>query len=82
MENLLDEQGFQQTGVCNTDECVIAAGQIWGGSRMIAGSVGKVGKLFAINVRMIEVATGRILKAVTPQSDCFGFRSLPFKIGS
>lgn len=65
MENLLDEQGFQQTGACNTDECVIAAGQILGVSRMIAGSVGRVGKLFAINVRMIDVATGRILKAVS-----------------
>jgi len=65
MEELLFEQGFQQTGACSSDECLVEAGKILGVSQMVAGSVGRVGNLFATSIRMIDVATGRILFTVT-----------------
>ncbi|MGP8330463.1 MAG: CsgG/HfaB family protein, partial [Methanosarcinaceae archaeon] len=65
MQEILQEQGFQQTGVCNTDECIVEAGRVLGVSKMIAGSVAKVGNLFTISIRMIDVSTGRILFSAT-----------------
>ena len=68
MEEILVEQGFQQTGACNTDECIVEAGRLLGVSRMIAGSVGKLGTLYSVTVRMIDVETGRILLTATEDS--------------
>lgn len=65
MESILTEQGFQQTGACSDDACLVEAGKILGVSKMIAGSVAKVGSLFEISIRMIDVGSGRILLEVT-----------------
>jgi hypothetical protein len=63
MENILKEQGFQRTGACDKS-CLVEAGQLLGVDRMIAGTVGNVGGLWTISVRMINVATGEILYSV------------------
>ncbi len=60
MESILDEMGFQMSGACNTDECVVQVGQILGVQKMVAGSVSKVGILYTLQVRIVDVATGRI----------------------
>jgi hypothetical protein len=65
MEVILAEQGFQQTGACSDDVCLAEAGKILGVAKMIAGSVAKVGSLFEIGIRMIDVGSGRILLEVT-----------------
>lgn len=65
MEEILFEQGFQQTGACRDDVCLVQAGRLLGVSKMIAGSVAKVGSLFEIGIRMIDVSTSRILLEVT-----------------
>lgn len=67
MENVLKEQGFQQSG-CTSDECVVEVGQLLGVTHMIAGTIGKLGKTYTINVRMIDIATGQI--AYTANADC------------
>ncbi len=59
MNEILKEQGFQQSG-CTSNECVIEAGQLLGVQKMLTGSVGKFGKLFTIELRIIDVETGRI----------------------
>ena len=43
MEEILKEQGFQQTG-CTSSECAVQAGQLIGVNKLVAGSVGKVGE--------------------------------------
>lgn len=63
MEEVLKEQGFQQTG-CTSSECVVEAGQLIGVERMVAGSVGKVGSMFLVTIRMIDVQLGKIDKIV------------------
>lgn len=65
MQEILKEQGFQQTGACNTDACAVEVGQLIGVQKMIAGSLGKVGKTYTINLRLIDVRTGRIERSVT-----------------
>ena len=44
MDDLLKEQGFQQTGSCDSDACIVQAGRILGVPGIIVGSVGRVGQ--------------------------------------
>ncbi|MFC1529809.1 CsgG/HfaB family protein [Gemmatimonadota bacterium] len=60
MVEIMEEMGFQESGACNTDECVVQVGQVLGASKMIAGSVSKVGSLYSLQIRMIDIATSRI----------------------
>ncbi|MEW6686007.1 MAG: CsgG/HfaB family protein [Candidatus Edwardsbacteria bacterium] len=69
MEEILKEQGFQQTG-CTSDACAVEVGQLIGVEKMIAGSIGKVGNTYTVNLRLIDVETGKIDEAVT--EDCTG----------
>ena len=63
MEQVLKEQGFQQTG-CTSAECAVEMGQLLGVKNIITGSIGKVGQTFLISARIIDVGTGEISKIV------------------
>jgi hypothetical protein len=65
MEAILKEQGFQQSGACTDQQCMIEMGQLLGAELLVAGSVGKVGKAFSINVRVISIKTSEILSNVS-----------------
>ncbi|MBN1999421.1 hypothetical protein JW935_17820 [candidate division KSB1 bacterium] len=62
MTEILDEQGFQQTG-CTSNECAIQVGKLLNVQYMLSGSISKVGRTFSTNIRMIEVETGLIVKS-------------------
>lgn len=64
METILKEQGLQQSG-CASNECLVQAGLILGVKEMIAGSVGKIGDRFAVDVRLFDVESTEIIKAVS-----------------
>lgn len=63
MNEILDEQGFSASG-CTSSECAIEAGRLLGVQMMIAGDVGKVGNVLTIDVRLFDVASGKIIKAI------------------
>lgn len=63
MEQILREQDFQLIG-CTTEECAVEVGQLLGVTKMLAGSVGKVGSTFSIDLRTIDVQTGRIASSL------------------
>lgn len=63
MDVILREQGFQQSGACNTADCQVQVGQILGVERILVGEVGKVGKLLTFNLKMVDVGTGANLKS-------------------
>ncbi len=69
MEEILQEQGFQQSG-CTSDACVVEVGQILGVKGMLAGSVGKVGTLYTLNVRLIDVGSATITQSVNVDCRC------------
>lgn len=69
MQEILREQGFQQAG-CTSDECVVEAGRLLGVDRMIAGSLGKVGTIYTVSLRMIDIETGRIMLTKTEDCNC------------
>lgn len=62
MENILREQGFQQSG-CTLTECAVRVGRILNVQKMVAGSIGKLEKTYVINISMIDVQSGRIEKS-------------------
>ena len=64
MEQILTEQDFQMTG-CTSNECAVEIGQLIGAQQMLAGSFGKLGTVYTIDMRIIDVATGRILKTTS-----------------
>lgn len=62
MQDILKEQGFQETG-CTTTDCLVEVGQLLNMQHMVAGSVSKVGDVYSIEVRLIDVGTGEIIAA-------------------
>jgi TolB-like protein len=61
METILREQGFQQTGSCDQNECAIQMGKLLGIDRIVVGSAGKIGNSFTLSLRAVDVTTGEIL---------------------
>ena len=64
MEEILKEQGFQQTG-CTTNECLVEMGKLLNVRLMIGGSVTKVNRLHSIDLRIIDVQTGEVVSVST-----------------
>ncbi len=64
MQQILSEQDFQMTG-CTSDECAVEIGQMLGVTKMIAGSIGKIGSTFTMDLRTINIATGAIENTMT-----------------
>ena len=64
MQQILSEQDFQMTG-CTSDECAVEIGQMLGVTKMVAGSIGKIGSTFTVDLRIIQVGTGAIENTMT-----------------
>ena len=67
MEDILREQGFQQTGCTNT-ECAIEIGQLLGVKKIVFGYIGKVGTIYSISLKMVNVESGEIEKSTSIES--------------
>jgi hypothetical protein len=65
MQQILKEQGFQQSGACTDEACMVEIGQLLGVERLISGSIGKLGTMFLVNVRSIDVQTAKIIAVVS-----------------
>lgn len=68
MESILEEQGFQMSG-CTSTECAVEAGKLLGVEKMVGGSVGKLGALYNLSIRIFDVETGRIEKTVSKRHE-------------
>ena len=62
MTEILKEQNFTLSDNCNSSECAVQIGQLLGVEVMIAGDIGKVGQVYTVDLRMIDVSTGKILQ--------------------
>jgi hypothetical protein len=65
MTEILKEQGFQQSGACTDNECIVQMGQMLGVEMMVYGSVGQMGSMYLVNLRTIDVATGQMKNVVS-----------------
>jgi tetratricopeptide (TPR) repeat protein len=64
MEEILNEQGFQQSGI-TSDEYFVEVGRLIGVEKIVGGSVNKVGNMYSVSAKIVSVETGEILKAVS-----------------
>ena len=64
MEQILKEQGFQQSG-CTTNECIVEVGRLIGVEQIAGGSISKIGSTYSVSARLVSVETGKILKTAT-----------------
>lgn len=60
MNRILEEQKFHLTGFCDDEVCLVEIGRLIGVRKMVAGSVGKVGRLYSVSVWMVDVETGQM----------------------
>ena len=60
MAEILKEQGFQQTGACDETSCLVEAGRLLPVQKMIGGSLGKIGDVYAAQLRLIDLKTGKV----------------------
>lgn len=63
IQEILTEQGFQQTGACDASNCQVQMGQLLGVDQLVTGSVGRVGDVFTLNTKLISVSTGEIIRS-------------------
>lgn len=70
MDIILKEQGFQQTGACKDNACLVEMGQLIAVEKIISGSIGKVGSIHTISTKLLDVETGAINKTVSEDCDC------------
>ncbi|MBU1875166.1 PEGA domain-containing protein, partial [bacterium] len=64
MDQILAEQAFSLSG-CTSTECVIEVGEILLVDMMIAGSVGKIGETYTVNLKLFKVETSQIIQSVS-----------------
>ncbi|MBU0713276.1 PEGA domain-containing protein [bacterium] len=64
MDQILKEQKFQLSG-CTSNECLVEIGQLISVRQIIGGSIGKVGNVYSISARIIDVETGKIKSVST-----------------
>lgn len=60
IDEILNEQGFQQSGACSDQECLLEVGQLLAVQKVIGGSIGKVENMYPVNLKIIDVTTGKI----------------------
>ncbi len=76
MNLIFQEQNFQRSECDET--CAVEAGQIAAVNKIITGAVTKFGKIYTVNIRMIDVATGKIDKETNNDCECKKEKLLTF----
>jgi len=57
MDEVLREQGFQQTG-CTDASCAVQVGKLLSAKKILLGEVNRVGRAYMITVRIVDVEKG------------------------
>ncbi|MDI6641642.1 MAG: CsgG/HfaB family protein, partial [Elusimicrobiota bacterium] len=65
---VMAELGYQQTG-CTEQECAIQIGKILNARKVLIGSVGKLGTVYLVNIRVVDVETSKVEYADKGRAD-------------
>ncbi len=60
IDEILKEQGFQQSGACSNQECLMEVGQLLAVQKVISGSVGKMENIYPVSLKVVDVKTGEV----------------------
>lgn len=64
MRKILAEQDFQQSGACDGSECAVEVGKLLSVSKIVVGSLGKIGGSYSLTARFVDVKTGEVQSSV------------------
>jgi hypothetical protein len=64
MEEILEEQAVQLTGVCSNTSCLVEVGKLIAVQQMVGGSIGRIGTLYTLQIRLVDVETGEVIRSV------------------
>ena len=70
VQEILEEQGFQQETLCSTEDCAVEMGRMIGVRHIVAGSIGRLGNTFTTTVRLIDVESGEIVMRASDDCQC------------
>jgi hypothetical protein len=70
MDKILQEQGFSTTQNCDSADCSLQIGRLLSVRRIITGSVSKLGNIYSLNLRVIDVERGTILEEEFTDCNC------------
>lgn len=65
METLLADQGFDLNDPCRNNYCALTLGQLLSVDNVILGNIGKIDKTYAIDVKIIDISSGSVLKDIS-----------------
>jgi hypothetical protein len=68
MDQILKEQGLQQSGACDASDCAILVGKLLAVDDLLLCTIGKVGNTYTLSARLVDVRTGEVEKSVTRNS--------------
>ncbi|HXP89380.1 MAG TPA: CsgG/HfaB family protein [Fibrobacteria bacterium] len=63
MDQILKEQGFQNSGACDGAACAVEVGKLLSVDRMLVGSVGLLGRTYTLSLRLVSVGTGEVIRS-------------------
>ncbi len=69
MNLILEEQGFQMSG-CVATECAVEMGQLLGAETMVVGNIDKLGDVYTISLRLVDVETGAVDRVAVQDCEC------------
>ncbi len=64
IELILKESRFQQTGICQEEDCLVEAGNLLGVEKIITGTISLVGTTYNVVLKLIDVATAKLESSV------------------
>lgn len=70
MNDLLREMEFGQSRLCDNEACVLEIGRLVQVQQIVTGTIGKLGRTYTINARMVDVETGRITAQASYDCPC------------
>lgn len=69
ISEIMKEHAFRQSW-CNDAACAVEIGRLIAVRKMVIGAVSRVGGIFTVNVRMVDVETGAIETNLSEDCDC------------
>ena len=80
MDEILMEQKFSLSGACSDAACIVEVGQLLAVHKMVGGSIGKIGEAFSINLKVIDVQSGKIERNIADDVKCSKEELVSFQI--
>ncbi len=65
MEQILKEQGLEESGACDQSECAVRIGKLLTVDRIILGTVGRFGGAQTLSLRLVDVGSGEVVASVS-----------------